>query len=107
MPQSKTMVLRSVADELTLPSGNPFDALLTEDRQQQLQTLPLHKRQEFYGRVVNGVFSDPAYQNLVFSVAQREFESMAGVGSGGGLSREELRGVVESVVDQVLRARGK
>lgn len=107
MPQSKTPIMRAVADELTLPAGNPFDALLPEDRLQQLQALPMQKRQEFYGRVVNGVFSDPAYQDLVFNVAKREFDSMTGGGGGGGVSRDELRGVVESVVDQVLRARGK
>lgn len=88
-----------------MTAANPFEALLPEDRLAQLKSMPADRKREFYGRVVDSVFSDPAYQNLVSSVARREFDLMTSKGGSG--SETDLRAVVQDVVERVLRERGR
>lgn len=82
-----------------LAAGSPFEALLPEDRLAQLQRMSPDRKREVYGRVVDSVFSDPAYRDLVSSAAEREYDLMTGT---GGASRDAI---ADTVVN-VLRSRG-
>jgi hypothetical protein len=56
---------------------NPLSALLTPDRQQLLAALSEADRQTFYGSVLESIFSNPAYQELVFTTANERFDQLA------------------------------
>ncbi|MDX0647499.1 hypothetical protein GOD00_23345 [Sinorhizobium medicae] len=100
----KTMMLPvgAATEPAALVATNPFEALLPEDRLSQLSQMPPEKKREYYGRVVESVFSDPVYQKLVFEVASREFDRMT---QPSTISESDLRSVVEEVVTNILKAR--
>ena len=83
--------------------GNPLDALLPADKLAKLAQLPAEQKNAYYGKVLTSVFDDPAYQQLVFDKANREFDNMIGT----NVSSSDLSRVVEEVVKQVLRNRNQ
>lgn len=88
-----------VTSDEGLVASNPFEALLPPQKLRELKSMPDTKRQEFYGRVVESVFSDPSYQRIVSAKASDEFSNMKG---GSDISRDEI---VDAVM-AALKARG-
>ena len=84
-----------------LVASNPVEALLPEDRLVKLKVMPEATKQEFYGRVVEGIFADKDYLALASKTAIREFDTLA-----GGFDEGDKRRMIEEVVATALRKRG-
>lgn len=100
MGSMKPPAAMPVFDELV--ARNPFEALLAEQKLREFQQLPGDKQRLFYGRVVESVFSDPKYMEVVSKSASREFDRLKG---GSSVDNGDLRSVVEDVVSQILAKR--
>lgn len=64
--------------------NNPIGVLLTPERLALLWSLSDTERQLFYGRVLESVFSNPTYQQIMLSTANYHLDQIAALRGGGG-----------------------
>lgn len=100
MPVSKSPAAMPNIDDLV--ARNPIEALLPERKLREFQGLPGDKQRQFYGRVMESVFSDPQYLEIVYKSADKEFNRLTGRSEIDG---DDLRSVVEDVVAQIMAKR--
>lgn len=98
MPATK---MQFMSTNVALSADNPLEALLPEDRLSKLKTMPETTKQEFYGRVIEGIFSDNDYKALASRTAIREFDDLTRTSQPG-----DMRGMIEVAVANALRRRG-
>lgn len=102
MPANKSSSYAQYDPRVNPGVSNPLDNLLPAEKFNQLTRLPIEERHAFYGRVIDSVFSSPAYQHLVFDAANREFERIA---PPAVPAPDDMNRIVEEVVRQVLKNR--